>query len=345
MIIYIPQNIDPYNTHLKNLVEAYTLKGVEVIIGFETFISGSEIPDIIHFHFLQGVLKYIKYDEQLFFRRLDFFGNKGVRFIFTVHDVPLRSKINKVDYPLIYCKFLNYVNLFVHHGESSIDILKKEYPVLSTKHHIVCHHGDYLNDMKNYHESQEHAREILKLPLNKKFILIYGQLQFKNTSFAKEVFEQIRKKYDNTVLLMAGVFPKFKYNRLNIPYYKLNNRYLNKFRKNKILIHKRFSQYETYLLFISSDVIFLPHKSGMTSGIIPMAATLGKPFVYPDIGVFEEQADNCYAEKYECGNEKAAYHAIEKILTSDIQYFDNSKWLEDNNWGTHVEHILSSIYQ
>ncbi len=341
MVIYIPQNLDPYNTHMKNLAEAYTSRGIEVITGFKNFISEQIIPDIIHFHFLEGLLKYIKYDADAFFKHLDFFKGKGVSLLYTIHDFKPHAEISKLDYHALFRKFITYVNLFIHHGESSVGIFTKTFPEISSEKHIICHHGDYLNDMKTFNESKERARKILKLPENKKIILIFGQLQFKNTSFANKVLNEVRKKYNNAILLMAGVSPKFRYNRLNKIYYKFNNKVLNIFRFKRILIHKRFSQFETYLLFTASDVIFLPHNSGLTTGIIPMAATLGKPFVYPDIGVFKEQAKYCLAEKYECENISGAYNAIDNILTSGKTTFDNSKWLENNNWGKHVEQILS----
>jgi len=109
------------------------------------------------------------------------------------------------------------------------------------------------------------------------------------------------------------------------------------------MIHKRFSQYETYLLFTASDVIFLPHNEGLTTGNIPMAATLGKPFVYPDIGVFAEQAEDCFAKKYECGNVNDAVNAIDSILSSGQSFFDNKVWLEKNSWSEHVSVILSNL--
>jgi hypothetical protein len=345
MIVYIPQNIDPFNTHLKNLIEAYTSKGIEVIVGYKTFISESRniIPDVIHFHFPQALLHFLKYNETLFFEKLDSLRNQGVSFLYTAHDIRPFPEITKIDYPAFFVRFLKYINLFIHHGESSIDIMKKEFPVLSDKKHIICHHGDYLNDMKNFHECHGSARTLLKLPINKKIILVFGQLQYKNTSFAKEVLDQVRKKHQYAILLMAGVFPLFKYNRLNLLYYRFNNIFLNMFRFRKILYSKRFSQFETYLLFIASDVVFLPHKTGLTSGIISLAATLGKPFVYPNIGVFREQAIYCYAEEYEKGNVLEASCAISKIITSGIRYFDNSKWLENNNWEKHVDRILSNL--
>lgn len=343
MKIYIPQNIDPYNTHLKNLMSSYSSKGIEVIVGYNTFIKCDVIPDIIHFHFLEGVLKFINYDDKLFFERLEYFKNNGVRFLYTVHDAKPHAEIKKLNFHHLFSKYIDYINLFIHHGELSINILKKAYPGISSKSHIICHHGDYMNDMGGFNDNKEQARLKLKLPLNKKILLIFGQLQFKNTSFAEDVLKEVRLNHPDAVLLMAGVLPKFKYNRLNLLYYKFNNAFLNKFRNNKILIHKRFTQHETYLLFISADVIFLPHKSGLTTGIIPMAATLGKPFVYPNIGVFDEQAHFCYAQKYECGNVSAASDAIDKILVSDVINFDNAKWLENNNWDRHVEQILENL--
>ncbi|MFZ4522771.1 MAG: hypothetical protein ACOYNC_13765 [Bacteroidales bacterium] len=343
MIVYIPQNIDPYNTHLKNLVEAYNSKGIEIIVGYDFFL-GNILPDIIHFHFLEGILKHIKYNEIEFFNRLDAYKEKGVVFLLTMHDLRPHAKVKQFDYPTLFRKFLHYVNLFIHHGENSIEILKREFPVLSGKaRHIVCHHGDYLNDMRIFNQTQEEARIALKLPLKKKIILIFGQLQFKNTSFAEEVFGLLSNKYSDAILLMAGVKPIFRYNRINKIYYKINNTCFNFFRTNKVLIHNRFSQLETYQLFMASDMIFLPHKSGLTSGLIPMAATLGKPFVYPNIGVFEEQAEYCFAQKYESNNKNEAFNAIQDILSSGVQSFDNSKWLENNNWEKHVEHIFSNL--
>ena len=111
----------------------------------------------------------------------------------------------------------------------------------------------------------------------------------------------------------------------------------------KRAIHKRFSDYETYLLFKSSDVIFLPHNSGLTSGIIPLAATIGRPFVYPDIGVFEEQAEYCRCEKYKQSNIDDAFNAVAKLLTDSVDSFDNTEWLVNNSWEKHVKLILNKI--
>ena len=341
MIIYIAKNVELYNTYLKNLVEAYIEQGVKVIIGYETFIYGNIIPDVIHFHWVEGLLSNMNYDQDSFFRKLDFYRNCGVKFIYTAHNILPHRDSKKVDYFAFFSKFLQYIDLFVHHGSSSIDIYKEKFS-LQDKDHIICHHGDYLQDMKDFNESQEEARKALLLPRNKKIILVFGILQFKNLDFVKAVYKKVNKNINDCMLILAGINPIFKYGDINRIYIKLNNNLLNKLRRKRRVINKRFSNYETFLLFKSSDIIFLPHDSGLTTGIIPMSATIGKPFVYPDIGNFEEEARYCKCEKYERSNVEGAYNAISKLI-GDPTSFDNSEWLVNNSWEKHVKLILSKI--
>ncbi len=343
MVLYIPQNIDPFNTHLKNLVEAYREKGVTVVVGYLAFEDEQFIPDVFHVHFLEGLLKHINYNVDLLFSKLDMYKQHGAKFIYTAHDSRPHGAVTAIDFPSVFQKYLTYVDLVVHHGKASVNIMNEVYPVLQDKRHIVCHHGDYLKDMKEFSETQSEARKKLGLPLHGKIIFVFGQLQYKNTSFAEEVYRKVREKDKNAVLLYAGVSPIFPFNKINKVYYAINNSIFNLFRRKILKIHKRFSQYETYLLFIAADVVFLPHKWGLTSGLIAMSATLGRPFVYPQIGVFGEQAEHCFAEKYTCNDSTEASAAIIKILASGIKSFSNEKWLQNNDWVRHVEKILENI--
>lgn len=343
MVIYIPKNVDVYNTHLKNLVEAYANNGVKTMVGYETYIYGSFIPDVIHFHMVEGLLNYMNFDEKQFFLRLDFYKKHGVIFLYTAHDLIPHQKTSRIDYNSFFKIFFSYIDIFIHHGNASINILKNEFNNLNSKKHIVCHHGDYLADIKDYSEKQDAAKDYYNLPQNKKVILLFGQLQFKNTKFAISVFKKIYKRRHDCILLIAGINPLFKYAGLNKIYYYVNNKYFNFFRLKKRVIHKRFSNYEMFLLFKAADVVFLPHNFGLTSGIIPMAATIGKPFVYPNIGVFEEQAKHCLSIKYTKDDMFEAYNAINNILSAALASFDNSKWLAHNSWNDHVKTILNEL--
>ena len=208
MILYTPKSIDIYNTYLKNLVEAYKMEKVNVIVGYETFIYGNIVPDIIHFHWVESLLRNMNYDQESFFRKLDFYRDEGVKFIYTAHNILPHKDSKKIDYFSFFSRFLQYIHLFVHHGSLSIDILKKKFS-LNDKEHIVCHHGDYLQDVQDFNESKIKAKEVLKLPKNKKIILVFGQLQFKNLDFVNAVFHQVNRKFKGCLLLLAGINPLF----------------------------------------------------------------------------------------------------------------------------------------
>lgn len=343
MIIYIPQNIDPYNTHLKNLIDEYVSRKISIIVGYDLFLNGDIVPDIIHFHHIGGLLSHIDFNEELFFERLDYFKSNNVKFLYTAHNVYPHTRKKNINYKDIIARFLAYSDIIIHHGKSSIAILRDEFPVVMTKKNIICHHGDYTKDMANFNVKIISARNYFGIRLEKKVILVFGQLHYKNTPFVRTTFGHLKSKYKDAYLVMAGVNAKFSYSKLNTFFYKINNKVLNKLRSDRIFIYKRFSQYETYLLFISADLIFLPHSDGLTTGIIPLSATLGKPFVYPDIGVFEEQAEYCIAEKYKSENSSDAVNAIDKILKSGANKFDNSKWLLENTWKKHVDNIFSNL--
>jgi hypothetical protein len=300
-------------------------------------------PDILHVHFFEALLKETDYSEQLLFKRLDFFRDHSPKFVYTVHDLRPHANVQNIDFNVVFNKYLSYVDLIIHHGIASINLFTSEYPIAANKNHIVCPHGDYLADMREFSETKAESRSILGLPDKKKIVLIFGQLQYKNLSFAEETIELIRKKYSDLILLLAGVKPVFPYNKINVAYYQCNNYIQRIFPKKNIKLLGRFSQRNTYLLFKSADVVFLPHNSGLTTGIIPLAATLQVPFVFPRIGVFTEQAKYCFAEGYNVNDKNGAALALLKILDSGVHAFDNTEWCLQNNWDVHAEKILERI--
>lgn len=335
--------MDVYNTHLKNLVDAYAEKNVEVILGYDSFVYSNIKPDVIHFHMPEGILNFINYNVELFFERMEYFSRNGVKMIYTVHDLlPLSQKAN-FDYYTFFNRFFSFITLFIHHGQRSIGIFKAKFIETAIKTHIVCNHGDYLKDMSLFSDDFDSARNALSIPISKKVFLVFGQLQHKNTDFVYKVFSLLRKTNKDVFLILAGVNPKYKYNGLNQFYYRVNNKIFNRFRKNSLVLNKRFSNHEMYILFKASNLVFLSHNYGMTSGLIPMSATLSKPFVYPKIGCFEDQAEFCLAESYKAKNTSEAIAAINKVLSKSNLNFDNSAWISNNSWEEHVNRILREL--
>lgn len=344
MLIYIPKPMDVYNSHLKNLVNAYVKNnGNEIILGYDSFAYGNVIPDLIHFHMVEGLLNFLNHDFNLFFFKISYYKSHNVKLIYTVHDLFPHAKQNNVNYQEFYDKFFLEIDVFVHHGDQSVKILKNTFKIVIESKHIVCPHGDYSSDMKNFTESKNKAREELGLSAKMKIILVFGQIQHKNLSFAKKVFNKYRHVNSKSFLIVAGVNPVFRYDSVNRLFYKINNHVINRFRLKRLFIYKRFSNHELYLLFKAADLVFLPHSYGMTSGLIPMCATLSVPFIYPNIGCFADQSLNTLSLPYEVNNIDDAKNSICKILKNDNQNFNNMIWLNNNTWEIHVERIFQSL--
>lgn len=336
--------MDVYNTHLKNLINAYIKnEGVEIVLGYDTFLYSNFIPDVIHFHMVEGLLNTLDYNFDSFFIKLDYYKKNKVKIIYTVHDLFPHSKVRNVNYIEFFNQFFKFIDLFVHHGSSSINIFKNTFEVASSSHHIICPHGDYLADMSSFNVTKTEARRKLGLNIDKRIILVFGQIQHKNLSFVNMVFKKYKKIDKKSFLVIAGVNPIFKYNSINQFFYKINNKWLNHLRFDKKIMHRRFTNYELYLYFKASDVVFLPHSYGMTSGLIPMAATLSVPFVFPRIGCFEDQAMNTLSESYEVNNVDEAILAIYKLLSLNKLTYDNSKWLLENSWDIHAKTIIDKL--
>ena len=100
----------------------------------------------------------------------------------------------------------------------------------------------------------------------------------------------------------------------------------------------------------ATDVFFLGHQEGINSGLLALAASYGKPVVFPDLFNFSEQI-SCWSwkEQYKTGDEASAVKALERMMDRlnhippGQVMFDNKEWLSANSWDKHVRIITMEI--
>ena len=113
--------------------------------------------------------------------------------------------------------------------------------------------------------------------------------------------------------------------------------------KDKCRIYRRITKNEISDLFNLADLLVLGHAKGLTTGLIPLAATYSLPVVYPDLGNFREQATNWSDYFYLPNNKDDAAKIIEKAYCQRHCSRTNRFWLKNNSWEIHVKIILDSI--
>jgi len=343
MLIQVVANVSR-NSYINNLINAYQKAGHEVICGIDNFFISNIIPDVIHIHWpellIAGLSDVTPATEEEIIDRIGWYKKNKAIIVFTIHnstphdDNSYKSKL--------YQSIIALADILVHHCKRSIKLISEIYSIPKNIRQVVCPHGPYLDYYTKKNKSE--IRKKYGIGENTAVLLVYGaQRSYKGPSFAKMVFSKISTR--NKVLIIAGRPDKTPKN-ISLAK-KIFGKILlkvNFFKKNIKTISRTIGQEMTAELFTISDIVFLPHKAGLNSGVIPMAATFNTPIVYPDIGCFKEQVESWAGCSYSPGDIKSAVSAINEImLGGNFKGLSNYQWLEKNSWRKHTNTILKTI--
>jgi glycosyltransferase involved in cell wall biosynthesis len=225
--------------------------------------------------------------------------------------------------------------------------LSDKYPDTSGKTNIVCPHGDYLIHYR--YLGQGHARKVYNIPEDKLVILNFGrQRPYKNGDFITSAFKKLG--IDSKYLVIAGVLDYPDNGRMRNLLFRMRNKMRKSLKySDRKFIYRHFSTPDIPEIISCADIIFLGQKHALNSGLLPLAATFGKPIVCPDTGCFREAVSEWYHEIYTPGDITGASNALqlmcERVLKirEESGSLDNSAWLSGNSWEKHVKIILSHI--
>ena len=194
--------------------------------------------------------------------------------------------------------------------------------------------------------SKDSAREKLNIPQNKFVIFNFENVQTKeNAGFVNSVFNlcRVSSKY----LLIAGDYNYESFIHVKRYFEKLKNRYRERNNLlNKKYIFRPIKEIEIPYFFSASDAVLIGDSIKLTPGNVALAATYGKPVIYPKIGCYYELSKNWASIEYKSGNIKEAAHTIKKLfenLKENKINLDNSQWLKENSWGKYVQMILEEF--
>lgn len=342
MKILIPHN-NIINGYIPSLIKGYQNARCEVVVGKVNFYLSNYKPDILHIHWPESLYDKdcVPFDKpnDVIAKRIKWYKEQGVRIFLTIHNLRPHDEIKRKTRRNIYESVLEHTDIIIHHGHASIRLMKKEYPKIVNKTHIVCPHGHYLIHYRDVPKNE--ARNYLKLPQHAFIILNFGKVRpYKDFGLLRKIFRKWR--HPDKLLLVAGQYDH-KENTLSRLRRK-GSEFVGRYARKEHFYFKRVKAEDICYYFAAADLLLLSHKEGLTSGILPMAATYYKPVVYPDIGNFQEQIEGWIGESYQCGDIVSALIALDKIVRrmDEGLDMDNKLWLAKNSWDEHVKRILSA---
>ena len=231
---------------------------------------------------------------------------------------------------------LKFCDAITVHSKLNKNQLLDVYKVDSKKIFVVKHPVNEI--YKDKMVSKKDARKYLKLNMNDKIVLFFGNIrEYKGLNTLIEAFAIVEKKIKNAKLIIAGsLWIDWR------PYAELIN--CHGLENSVIVNHSYISSSEVKQYFSAADLIVLPYeKFDAQSGIGAIALAFAKPMVVTDVGALPELVleRKCIVKK---GNYKQLAESMVAVLTNPKLAIklsgDSKKIAQENNWENHCKELL-----
>lgn len=229
---------------------------------------------------------------------------RGIKIILTVHNIFPHNVGKPIFTEVFFHWFVAHIaDLLIVHCKSAKNSVVSTYKVTEEKISIT-HHGNYINWYPN-NITKQSARAALKLPQDKFIFLSFGMIsEYKGVENILNLFGPLK---DKAVLLLAGQPKDEKYGRRIT---KMASEY------NNIYIFPEFVENrKVQLFFNASDCVLLPYLDVLTSGVVILSMSFGRPVVAPKIGCITEYLSEQVDLLYDSSSREGLTKTIDKVLS------------------------------
>ncbi len=278
---YSSRQVNPYTSLLYKHIEE---KNDVEVYEFSNKLAISKKFDILHVHWPEAMiikvenpfltLMYlIKFVISVLIMKL-----RGTKVVWTVHNL----KSHETNFSLLKKLYFKWFSLSVDGvitlSETSVELVKKEYPRLNNKPIKVTFHGHYRGVYPNF-ESNDEARKRLSIENDQIVLLFLGQIRpYKNIFQLVTAFKEVDNI--NLRLLIAGL-PNSNELETSIQEACSSDRRINSFLD--------FIQDDDLQIFFkAADLVVLPYQEILNSGTALLSLSFDTPICVPNQGAMAE---------------------------------------------------------
>jgi len=294
---------------------------------------------VIHIHWINVFYELDdKNSIDSFFKTLTWAKTNKFTIIWTVHNFVSHESKNYDLEIEIRKKVSQIADHIIVHGTFAKNMICKEYLVEPEKVHVIPH-GHYRGFYKDLIPAED-AKKQLGITNDDFVFLFFGNIRaYKGLEELVEAFLRLQKKHNHITILIAGRgLDKEIHDYIN------EKVALSK----KIIAHIKFINDDDVQLFLNaSDIMVLPYKSVLTSGVALLALSFMKPIIAPRIGLIPELVDENIGLLFD------TYEEMEQMLEFSIVNRNQDKWskekfqqkLEELDWDNLLDNsFFSSIF-
>ncbi len=295
--VLIPQNYvwnSFNNPFLNNFKNYFDKKIIKCKIDRDEFWSLDFAYDIVHIHWPDAMLADMsKQEARRVIDRVKFLKSRGVKFICTIHNVyPHLETRNWII--AFYHELYSQLDKFIHLCDFSRKLVCSAFPHLSKDDlHIIIPHGAVYSRKPQLKEaiSQHDALLDLELASNNINVFSFGQVRcFAELAFAIKLAFCLRYHGNYNFIVSLGCVPRVYGSPFNYVYVRLFYfAYLCCLRvlqniPNTFVLRSPISEVELNSVLERVDVVWILRNRILNSGNVPLAFSLGKVVVGPNVG-------------------------------------------------------------
>lgn len=303
--------------------------------------------DFVNIHWPEAIYKWLEPSknelEELEAAILEW--KKSSVLVYTKHDFQ-RNKGTTPNFTRLFNLVERHTDVFVHLGKFSKSKYEKQYP--HAKHELV-YHPLFKRNVEITPKSK--AREILGIDQDSKVIIIPGKIRsFEERDMVLNSFKALKMK--NKVLISPNMRTELRYDfrgRVRLKkIFDVQEFFKTKFKEKHqppvyLFEYKPMSTKDLSLRMSAADVVLVPRKDLLNSGIVFLGLSFRRPVVGPAVGNIEEQLKELGFPVFEPDSISSVTEAIEegfKLNETMSDYPDSIKKYHPENVGRGYDQVL-----
>lgn len=338
---------NPYQARLISGLKGmgFTISEAQFHQSFLPKVLGRQKADVIHLHWLHPYFRGSSYFKSLL--RLSIFvigllilKLKGSKVVWTVHNLSNHENRYPLSDYLCSLAVSRLANCLITHSESAKNQLVKTVNLKNPDKVSVIPHGHYIDVYEN-NITQSEARRTLGLSDRETVFLFFGLIRpYKGILELIDAFKELEEKHSHLRLLVVGQSKDEKFCEL-----------IRQQIKGSSSIHfaPRFIEDSEVQLYMNScDLVVLPYRKMLTSGVILLAMSFGRTCIAPRLGFTSELLDAqgafLYQPEQEEGLQQAMETAINKKEELPLMGKHNQNLAQQFSWSK-VAEMTAHVYQ
>lgn len=320
-VLFVPRS-GPGNPYERELAQALTNHGAHVSMSYGVSwlptigaIGAHGKPDVLHLHWThlflisrnrtKSLIKALRFVAELLVVRLS-----GTKIVWTVHNLLNHEKLHPQIELLFNRIAVRLCDQLIVHCPFARDAVMQTYhlPARFLDRVSVIPHGNYMDSYENS-VTPEQARAELDLSDREAVYLYFGLIRpYKGVLQLVEKFRQLQ---DARARLVVAGRPAT---------YAIGEELAQRCgQDSRISAHLHFIPDDKVQLYMNAaDVVVLPYRDILTSGVVVLAMSFGKPGIVPRMGCIPEVLDDESSLLYDPSDEEGLVKAMRLALHADL---------------------------